>query len=202
MLIFILISAFTSLSSIAGTNLIEFGIGTGQVESKTVLSQHLQYSYTPETKIISILGGDIGYALGFRSTKYTADLFQGSDNKEEFLEDIDIQSHNIFGQIHYSYQNFQLGFNIDLIGITNSSSAKIEGSSEKIDNETSNIFLWAKNDKGTLNSQFFLAYKLEQLYLRGGLSHTLITHKDTGLSDGQDRQKFFDLAFISIGYLF
>lgn len=199
--IFFIIGLILSPAIFAASN-IEVGYGAGTLEGESVNSTHIHYAYDPGSKLFSILGGNIGYSFGLRVTNYTSDLFQAAGEKTEFLEDVNILSQNIFGEIYYRNSNLKLGFNIDLFGMTSSSSSKIEGSSQEIDNETTNIFLWAENDKGTLNSQFFAAYYFNTFYIKAGLSHSLITFEDTGLSGDKNRQRFFDLGFIALGYSF
>jgi hypothetical protein len=194
------LSILASFTSYAGQSSIEFGYGTGTLEDNTISSKHAQFLYTPDRSIMNLFGGKVGYGLGFRITNYTADLFQASDIKTEFLEDVNVTAHNVFAQIHFQRGNLQLGFNIDLFGITNSTSANIQGGSQRIENETSNLFLYAENDRGTLNSQFFAAYNFSSVLVRAGLSHSLITFEDTGLSGDNNRQRFFDLFFLSLGY--
>lgn len=193
---------FIISQTVSAASNIEIGYGSGELEGQSVHSTHIHYSYDPESKLFSVFRGDIGYSFGLRVTNYTSNLFQASDIETEFLEDVNILSQNIFGEIYYRNNNLKLGFNIDLFGISNSSSSKIKESSQKIKNETTNIFLWAENDKGTLNSQFFAAYYLSTIYVKAGLSHSLITFEDTGLSGDKNRQRFFDLGFLALGYNF
>lgn len=180
----------------------EAGLGSGKVEGKSITSQFIQLTYQPNLKLSSFLGGDLGMAFGLRSGHYSADLFQASDVRSEYLKDIDIYAHNLFGQIHFQRDIFQFGFNLDLIGISSKDNALINGTNQRIQSETFNLFLFGSNDKGTLNSQLFAAVKYVSFIFKLGLSHSLISYKKTGLSGDQDRMRFFDFAFFSLGHSF
>ena len=197
----LIITQILLTGQVFASNSLEVGYGKGELEGESVKSTTIQYTYTPKnTK--KMFGGKLGYSLGVRSTFYKADLFQAADNNSEFLEDLDVSSHNIFGQIQYQYDIFQIGFNLDLIGISSSSSSKVQGSTTEVKNETFNAFLFAKNDKGSLNSQFFFLLDLNPVVIKAGLAHSLITFENTGLSDDDNRQRFFNTIFGTLGYMF
>lgn len=197
----ILIFPFVSFGSTKNYS-IELGYGTGKLESESISTTVLQLTYHPK-ELYQIWGGSIGHAFGLRTTHYQADLFSANaDNTSELIEDIDILSHNVFVQIHYTRDRYQLGFNLDVLGMTHSNSFNINDSTTKVDAETFNLFLGAENDKGSLNSTLFFAINLESLIIKAGASHSVIELDDTGLNGSANRQRFFDTFGLAIGYRF
>lgn len=180
---------------------LEVGVGRGEVKNEDISADFIQMTYSPE-KTISFLQGEVGYAYGLRASFYKADVFQASTSSSERLEDLDIVSYNVFGEIHYKYHSLKLGFNLDIIGVSNSSSSKIEGTDTEIENETFNLFQGGEADKGSLNSQLFLAYTFDPIVLRLSLSHAVVRFEDNGLSGDDSRQRFFDTFALSLGYVF
>lgn len=143
--------------------------------------------------------GSFGWGLGVRLSRYTASEYQPSSKRTEALKDINLMSTNIFGQIHYDMNNWKFGFNLDLIGSSSGDASTILGSSNEVNPVTNNIFLYGKNDKGSLNSQLFARYNLDQWFLKAGLAHTVVEYEDDFLGDDERRQRFFDSFFIGLG---
>lgn len=199
--ILLLIICSLSMSNALSAIILEMGAGRGEVKNENISADFIQMTYNPE-KTISFLQGEVGYAYGARASFYKADLFQASTSSSERLEDLDIVSYNVFGEIYYQYHSFKLGFNLDIIGVSNSNSSKIEGTDTEIENETFNLFQGGEADKGSLNSQLFLAYTFDPIVLRLSFSHAVVRFEDKGLSGDDSRQRFFDTVALSLGYIF
>lgn len=192
---------FLSIVQASANYQLEIGTGRGEVKGDDITANYLQLSYTP-APIFKALNGDIGYAFGLRSSFYSASLFQARKDESEKLEDVNIASYNAFAQVHYLIDRYQVGFNLDIIGVSAASSSTIEDTNSDIDNVTTNIFLFSKNDRGSLNSHLFLAAHFDSIVVKLIASHSVIEFEDTGLSGDDKRQMFFDTLGLGVGYKF
>lgn len=98
----------------------------------------------------------------------------------------------------------EVGMNIDLIGA--SFGNEVQSSVGKVAPRGFNLLLGGKNDRGFLNSEFYAGYRMtEHWILRSGLSHQVVEYEmaqDSGNASSNHYQKFYNLFYLSIGYLF
>lgn len=92
-----------------------------------------------------------------------------------------------------------LGFNIDAFGASFGDDVDLIGSSVKAKPVSTNILLGGKPDRGSLNSEFYIAYKYFNFRLAAGLSHQVTEYEATDVSAGK-LQRFFDTGFLRIDY--
>lgn len=94
-----------------------------------------------------------------------------------------------------------LGFNIDLAGFSVGPACPIASPTADAMRPArpvaGNLLLGNKKDRGTLNSEFYLAYKVtRRVGLRAGLAHVA-----TGYSfDGARYQRFSNVPFVAVSY--
>ncbi len=119
--------------------------------------------------------------------------------------------------VHLRYQfsdRWSAGFNIDLIGVSFGSLdpgafvAQSQGratSTEASKPSAFNLLLIGDNDRGSLNSELYVQYMLNDSWgLRAGISHLFVeATTDRTLTFGNDRfRRVSDLGFISVSYRF
>lgn len=101
----------------------------------------------------------------------------------------------------------EAGMNIDLAGFgfgpsrqaSYRASAGATPSAVEASPSTTNVFLYGSKDRGSLNSEFFAAWKVnDRVTLRGGLSHQLTEYRaERTLSSNTDRFRHYsDLLFL------
>lgn len=101
------------------------------------------------------------------------------------------------------------GMNIDLVGLgaggartaTYRASASATPLTVSASPARTNVFLYASNDRGSLNSEFFAAWMLsDRVALRGGLSHQLVEYEtERALSSNTRRfRKYSNLLFVGL----
>lgn len=100
-----------------------------------------------------------------------------------------------------------VGLNIDLAGVgfgasrdaTYRASAGASATAVDASPATGNLFLYGSNDRGSLNSEFFVSWKArDRITLRGGLSHQLTEYKaERVLTSNTDRFRHYsNLIFV------
>lgn len=97
------------------------------------------------------------------------------------------------------FNDVVLGFNIDAFGASFGDEVDLIGSPVKAKPVSTNILLGGKPDRGSLNSEFYIAYKYLNFRLATGLSHQVTEYEATDRSAGK-LQKFFDTGFLRIDY--
>ncbi len=183
---------FISLSSVASTSI---HYGRGEVDKSNITT--IALSYGKKIKTFKALEGIVTLSLGGRLTHLYGRDFLINDDSREYLNLVKLYSLNTTLFSEYEIHNIKLGFNIDLLGFTRSSSASINAGNNKIKAESLNALLVGENDKGTLNSEFWIGYK----DFRIGMAHVVTEYEETNLVAGK-RQKFFDTYFIAYELLY
>jgi hypothetical protein len=131
--------------------------------------------------------------LRFSNQQISSLTFQENDR----VKNININSFNFAINPEISFHQFSLGFNLDLIGL---STGMAEQNNQRISVPTDNLFLIAKNDRGTLNSQTYFSYHYKQIVFVIGTAHNVIQLNDH--NQKSKRQKFFDQNFFALGFNF
>ncbi len=97
---------------------------------------------------------------------------------------------------------FVMGFNIDAFGASSGDEVDLIGGSPVTAKPvTTNILLGGKPDRGSLNSEYYIAYKYLNYRLATGLSHQVTEYRSVDDSAGK-LQRFFDTAFLRLDYFF
>lgn len=119
--------------------------------------------------------------------------------------------------VHLRYQfseRWSAGFNIDLIGVSfgsvdaGSFVAQSQGRATTVEASkpsSLNLLLIGDNDRGSLNSELYVQYMLNDTWgLRAGISHLFVeTTTSRTLTFGNDRfRRISDLGFLSVSYRF
>lgn len=151
--------------------------------------------------------GRFWFAIGARATAYAGDpvtFASRSEGADAFDGDVVIEPSvyglNLMGEagVHLGGR-FGLGFNLDLLGIaTGPDRATAAGTTSP---SALSLFLYGNNDRGSLNSELFLAVRLsETARLRFGLSHYVMGYESTGNEsfDATRFQRFLDAGFVAI----
>jgi hypothetical protein len=176
------------------------GLSLAKSKDVTALSMPVALSH-------SIAGNPhFRYIVGVRqSLAYGAAEF--TFNKQDtWIDDLSNYSINLMGGLEYiSDFKFLAGFNIDLIGATvgTRSFKTIEKDPVyKVSPETVNILLGGSNDKGSLNSEFYIGYRVSPaLTVKAGFSHyhlglVYTNSNTTSTSTGT----FLNMPFIHLQY--
>ena len=175
---------------------VDFSAGVGEVEGTNVSVQSSSFYFLKQVYKTQEITLKLG--TGLRWNRITASEFAIYKN-QEIIEDLNLNSYNIALYSEANYDNWAAGFNIDLIGSTEGDKSSINSSEEK---PTSfNMFRGGSNDEGTLNSEFWIGRKLNQLMLRVGLSHAVIQFEGDN-PENEKRQRFFDSFFASLNWTF
>ena len=173
-------------------------LGAGSLEGEAVNVNAIDYQYFLQN--FSLFQGKLRYGFGPRISTISANKFALYED-EEFVEDVALTLANIAFYSEFQLQDLILGFNIDLLGITSGKSGTIEDTNEEVDPIKTNLLLWAENDKGSLNSEFWLGYHFDNVTLRGGLAHIVLEYEGDKPTN-EKRQRFFDTFFLSAQYSF
>lgn len=137
--------------------------------------------------------------LGFGQREYTI------NRQRAIIDDISSYSFNLMAGLEYiSPYKLLIGFNIDVLGVSvGTRSFKTIGNDPvyKINPETTNVLLGASNDKGALNSEFFVGYRINNhLTAKAGLSHYLITLEYENNAGKGRTQVFSNIPFLQLQY--
>ncbi len=153
----------------------------------------------------------IGY--GIRMTKYIsqrqsfitapAQLTSGTTGptvlfSNYILENIDTLSiarsailyTNLKVGLQYTIGRLDIGFDIDVMGFSlgNKQNADLNGKTTEVSPKPFNVLLIGDNDIGSLNSEFYLRYWLDNRFaLRAGLSYQFLEYKTAQSFAGNDR---------------
>jgi hypothetical protein len=138
--------------------------------------------------------------LGARYSHYSkASEFDVGTSRESFVSSVDINSLNLLGSIEYKINDqFKLGMNIDLIGFSHGVEKDIRtttGATGKVKPVGFNLLLGGKNDRGSLNSEFYASADLsDNCSLRVGMSHQVVEYGPSLKSE--TAQRFYDIFFL------
>lgn len=165
-----------------------------------------------------VLDGYVRFGVGVRATFGSGDLKltpAGAKNVPAgVIDTLSVAARtamlNVSGHISVLLTNrLEAGFNIDLAGVSAGSdrtatyraSATAAPTSVTAAPTTSNVFLYGSKDRGSLNSEFFAAWRAtERLTVRGGLSHQLVEYKTSRvLTSNTDRfRQYSNLVFVGL----
>lgn len=175
-----------------------FSYGLGSLNSQSLHTASAQYRHLG----FSFLDSKLEVKPGVRYSNYFREIEQDlSSSKQTFVSSVDVHSLNLLLETEYGFlENLLVGMNIDLVGFSFGTEKDIRttaGASGKTKPASVNLLLGGKNDKGALNSEFFIAYRVNSDWkIRAGLSHQVVEY-ETALST-EKAQRFFDLFFIGI----
>jgi hypothetical protein len=175
---------------------VDITIGQAQVEGEAVSTQAISYHVLKDIYKYNSIQFKAG--LGVRWTRLNSSEFAIYKN-EEIVDDLSLNAYNIafFSEAHYN--NWVVGFNIDLLGQTSGDNSNINGTNQ--DPSSFNMLRGGENDEGTLNSEFWFGRRLDNLTIRGGMAH-IVTQYEGDNPKNEKRQRFFDAFFLSAGWSF
>jgi hypothetical protein len=178
---------------------VSLGLSAGKTDKLNMGSMPITFSH-------QIAGlPNIRYQLGLRqnlafgATKFTI------NNSKVLIDDISNYSINLFAGLEYiSKYKLLAGFNIDLIGGTFGTRSYKTINAEPvyaINPEGINMLLGGSNDKGSLNSEFYLGYRFnDNITLKAGVSHYLLTLEYSNSAGKGTTQSFINIPFAKIEY--
>ncbi len=157
----------------------------------------------------------IGY--GLRMTNYfgmsqnyktaPADLIAAKQTEEIQFLSAQTNSVNATLNLQYSFsKRVEVGFNIDAFGFTfggEQTAYQASGALVKASPTLGNLLLIDKNDRGSLNSEFYVRYWLSpQFAIRGGFSHLFSEYTtNTKLAYQNDRYRLItNLGFVAFTF--
>lgn len=175
------------------------------------LSYGLSGMNAPATQSVSLMGrmmfvspiADtffVGVGGRYTSLNRNAELVVG-DRKEKTLSKVELQALNVLIAADWVISEpWFVGMNLDVLGYTFSGSAvRLMPDNADAEPESINMFLYSKNDRGFLNSEFYVGYRaMPELMLRGGVSHQVIEYGGVGFTPDEKLQKFYNLFFVAI----
>ncbi|WP_186648712.1 hypothetical protein [Fluviispira vulneris] len=155
---------------------------------------------------------NIGYIIRFSNFNSARDLFYSDSSSSERTADksIQIMSPNVYSlnagvsANAELFNNIGLGFNLDILGHSFGSTKYIVNSTIQAKPSPLNLFLYNINDLGSLNSEFYLYYLLnDQIFFRTGLSHYFSEYlTETPLVDNCKKfRRISNLFFFSCGII-
>lgn len=180
---------------------VSVGLSAGRVDNLSLVSIPVTYNAQLTESIHGLrYTAGIRQNLGFGQRKYTI------NGQSTLIDDISSYSINLMAGLEYvSPYKFLAGFNLDLVGINvGTRSFKTIGTDPvyKINPETTNMLLGGSNDKGALNSEFYIGYCLNDNFtLKAGVSHYLITLEYENTKGKGRTQAFTTLPYIQLQYL-
>ena len=178
----------------------------------TTVSAGIVQSTTP------MLDGHVRFGLGLRATFGAGDLKltpAGAKNVPAgVIDTLSLSASAVMLNIsgHASVlltDRLEAGFNIDLAGVAAGSdktasyraSGAAPATSVTASPSSTNVFLYGSKDQGSLNSEFFAAWRAtNRVTVRGGLSHQLVEYKAARvLTSNTDRfRQYSNLAFVGL----
>ena len=170
------------------------------------------------TKMKPVMSQRVLLGLGLRTTFVTGDLKltpAGAKNVPAGVIDTLFVSSaalmlNVSGHAAVVLTpRLQAGMNIDLVGVGTGASrtgsyrasAGVARTSVSASPSGTNVFLYGSKDQGSLNSEFFAAWALNDRYtVRGGLSHQLVEYEaERTLSSNTKRfRSYSNLIFLGL----
>ncbi|MCU0440815.1 MAG: hypothetical protein MUE96_00305 [Bacteroidia bacterium] len=179
-------------------HLVFIGGSAGYYNQFNVWSLPVGYQYCIPKTDIQIMGG-VRQTLGFGQSAFTI-------NKQKTTID-DISNYSVNLMIGASYQcsfGGVIGFNIDLAGATfGTRSYKTVGKDPiySVKPETINVLLGGDNDRGSLNSTFYIGYRFKNnLLLQGGFAHYGMAYKYSGRAADSRSITFVNVPYIQVEY--
>jgi hypothetical protein len=89
------------------------------------------------------------------------------------------------------------GANIDLVGVAGGPTRQLGAA--KLDPARGSLFQYGDNDRGSLNSEFFLAVRVgPRLELRGGMSHYVVGYTATAGTSATRYLRFETVPFLGV----
>lgn len=194
----ILTTAFAKAQNFS-KSFVSTGFSMGNFDQLTLANIPVSYNHQ-----VKGLNG-LRYILGIRQNLAFGQRTYTINNQQTIIDDISSYSVNVmFGFEYISKRNLLFGFTIDALGVnTGTRSFKTIGTDAiyKINPEYSNILLGASNDRGTLNSEFYIGYRLSELIsLKAGLAHYLITLEYSNINGKGRVQSFSNIPFVQLQY--
>jgi hypothetical protein len=193
-----------SLNTFASTDL-KNSVGTS-ISGANINLETNSLSIRYERNIFSLFNNYIRFAAGPRFNQFSRsnDFKVGSDFWR--VEKVNVSSINVFGSVEIAFASRgSIIMNLDLIGASFGEELELSNNSGQTDTAKpadQNVFLYGKNDRGTLNSEFFFQYMLTDSYkLRIGLSHQVIEYEADSISTDK-LQRFYNLATIGLDFAF
>ncbi|AMS26743.1 hypothetical protein AEM51_06630 [Bacteroidetes bacterium UKL13-3] len=194
----ILTTAFAKAQNFS-KSFVSTGLSIGNFDQLTLANIPVSYNHQ-----VKGLNG-LRYILGIRQNLAFGQSTYTINNQQTTIDDISSYSVNVmFGFEYISKRKLLFGFTIDALGVnTGTRSFKTIGTDPiyKINPEYTNILLGASNDRGTLNSEFYLGYRLSEfISLKAGLAHYLITLEYSNINGKGCVQSFSNIPFVQLQY--
>jgi hypothetical protein len=170
------------------------------------LDVYQAWSLRPESRLMLGLGARYNYQGGTEAVGF-AGVARETDAPERVdIAGVDVHSVALFGEITYRFTpRLEAGFNIELIGFafgTDREGIADGGETIALEPEPFSLLLVGTNDLGSLNSEFFVAYKMsDRVWLRANLSHTVVNYLPIGPEETETRyQRFFDYPTLGVQF--
>lgn len=180
--------------------MVSVGVSAGRVENLWLVTVPVTYNAQLFESIHGLrYTAGIRQNLGFGQRKYTI------NKQSTLIDDISSYSINLMAGLEYvSPYKISVGFNLDLVGVNvGTRTFKTIGTDPvyKINPETTNLLLGGSNDKGALNSEFYIDYHLnDQFTVKAGIMHYLITLEYENTKGKGRTQAFSTLPYVQLQY--
>jgi hypothetical protein len=197
---FLTLSLCGSAQSVLPKQSVSVGLSANVSKDITMMSMPIIYSH----QIAGI--PNLRYLIGVRQNLIFGQADFKINNQDALVDDLSNYFINIMGGVEFiSNQNLLIGFNIDLLGGTlGTRSYKSVGKDPVyfISPESFNVMLGGDNDKGSLHSEFYLGYSLnEQLTLKAGLAHIRLgLYYSNNIINQTSTHAFLNSPFVNIQY--
>jgi hypothetical protein len=196
---FVLILLILGFDPAHGESWTEVAIAGGGPNSEAIHSASLSWSWlrplghAPRFKI--------GAGARYTYVRKTGPITLG-ESRAWSASDVSIGSANIMVLVEANIsKNISAGMNLDVLGLSHgrSTTLRSNAATDSASVRHANIFLVGKNDRGTLNSEFFLTYRFSSgQQVSAGLSHQVIEYEASASSE--KLQRFYNLGFIRFGF--
>ena len=192
----------------------------GRAQGENFVSLSYGYAPDPELHIASVdayrvwpvglksrlmAGGGVRYNYQGGNSPVTLDLVEAEDQPEVTVSGLVVHNLALFAEASYRISDrLEGGFNIELVGVTfgPEQSLPLQPPDFPLSAkpEPVALLLVGENDLGTLNSEFFAAYRVsERLWLRANLSYVVNNYLTT-TGEEVRLQRFF--SYLTVGVQF
>lgn len=211
-------AVYTVKSLLLGVGFCLFAPLGGQAQGENFVSLSYGYAPDPELHIASVdayrvwpvglkgrlmAGGGVRYNYQGGNSPVTLDLVEAEGQPEVTVSGLVVHNLALFAEASYRISDrLEGGFNIELVGVTlgPEQTVALEGAPRTVEPEPVALLLVGENDLGTLNSEFFAAYRVsERLWLRANLSYVVNNYLTT-TGEEVRLQRFF--SYLTVGVQF
>ncbi|MDX2062499.1 MAG: hypothetical protein SFY70_05515 [Bacteroidia bacterium] len=219
-------AVYTVKSLLLGVGFCLFAPLGGQAQGENFVSLSYGYAPDPELHIASVdayrvwpvglkgrlmAGGGVRYNYQGSTGQISLELIDDNRNAnaEVLVSGLVVHNLALFAEASYRISDrLEGGFNIELVGVTFGPEQSLPLQPPdfplSVEPETLGLLLVGENDLGTLNSEFFAAYRVsERLWLRANLSYVVNNYlTTTPVTSGEEArlQRFF--SYLTVGVQF